>query len=543
MAKKKGISAKSKIVKDYASLAKKLDRPVQMKDLVDIGHTKDKVTYYFQNLARLEEVARNKYPEHFPDVAVESLIAPKRMQKMQGVLETKKRFVVTTAVMNCPVDQNFLASIKTYCRKNDAALLVLTVEDPAKRNQQKGLGFIDKALSKEHIIIRDTALNSNLYISSIKLSAKHIDPITGLGRIGQRNGSFIYASPKQRYQAIPVSNNKLPHVLMTTGAITKADYGSDRYLSLRTAYIATNDHVMGALIVEVEDNKIFHVRQIQADKKGTFIDLGTKYAPSFTSVEVPEAFVLGDWHSGETSPTAAKAWYEVATLLKPKRIVLHDLFNGMSINHHERNSLLLRSQRADHGQLDLRSEFKQVANDLNELSKYCETLVVTKSNHDEFLDRYLEEGIYVKDPMNKRIALELALAKLDGYDPLRYAVEMAGLEKSSKIRWLERDEDLKIARVQLAEHGDKGANGAKGSLRAIENAYGQAIVGHSHTPGILRGVWQVGTSSELRLNYTVGASSWAHASVLLYANGSRQMILSIEGKWRMEDKKEEESGN
>jgi hypothetical protein len=159
-------------------------------------------------------------------------------------------------------------------------------------------------------------------------------------------------------------------------------------------------------------------------------------------------------------------------------------------------------------------------------------IVIVKSNHDEFLERYLQEGQYVKDPQNHRLSLMLSLKMLDGEDPLRCGVEMHGL-KSSKIRWLRRDEDFKVARIQLGAHGDLGANGAKGSLRSTEAAYGNSVSGHTHSSEILRGAWQVGTSSYLKLLYNRGPSSWMHTSCLVYPNGSRQLINSINGRWRL----------
>ena len=104
-----------------------------------------------------------------------------------------------------------------------------------------------------------------------RLSAKQIDPITGLGRIGQRNGTFVYASPKQRLKSSPISNIKMPHFLMTTGAITIPDYTSANYMSNRTAYIAEYDHVMGGLIVEIGNSDEYHFRQFQCDN-GRMID-------------------------------------------------------------------------------------------------------------------------------------------------------------------------------------------------------------------------------------------------------------------------------
>jgi len=531
--KKKTSDKKKQILSDYARLAESLDRPVTMGDMIDAGHSKDSVAHHFRSLTRLDGLARDKFPGKFSDVSVKALLGPKALSRLQGAVVNYNRFVITTAVTGCDLQSDFYASIRTYCSTNNAILLILVQSDPAHNRKNGDLGFIDKRLVNEHIVVADTALNSNLYISTIKLSAKHIDPITGLGRIGQRNGSFIYASPKQRLKPVPVSNSKAPHFLMTTGAITKPNYTTDNYMSERTAYIAEHDHVVGALVVEIEDDEVYHFRQIQADERGNFIDLGKQYRPNCVMDEQPEAFIMGDWHSGEVDPSAAQAWYEVMAALKPKRLVIHDLFNGLSINHHEEDKNILKAQRANREELNLLKEMSSVASDLDEMADYVEQIVVVKSNHDEFLERYLQEGNYVKDPQNHRFALDLATAMMDGFDPLKHGVEIVGLANTNKVIWLKRDEDFKIARIQLGAHGDRGANGARGSLPAMEAAYGNSVTGHSHVPEILRGAWAVGTSIYLKLTYNVGPSSWFHSSILVYANGERQIINSIGGKWRL----------
>ena len=218
--------------------------------------------------------------------------------------------------------------------------------------------------------------------------------------------------------------------------------------------------------------------------------------------------------------------------LKPQILVLHDAFSGVSINHHEQHRNILKAQRSAAHELDIKSELETLATDLNDLSQLVDEVVVVKSNHDEFLERYLQDGQYVKDPQNHRLSLLLSLHLLDGGDPLKYGIETHGLT-SNKVRWLKRDEDFKIARIQLGAHGDVGANGARGSLRTMEAAYGNSVSGHSHSPEILRGAWQVGTSSYLKLSYNRGPSSWMHCSCLIYPNGSRQLINSIHGQWRM----------
>lgn len=530
-------SKKKKIIKRYASLYKKLRRPVHMSDLKEYGVTKDMIVHHFSSIKKLDEIAREQIPSCFFDVPVADLYSKKNIKQLLSSAKKAKRFVITTAVTGCMVDYNFYNSLKNFCVVNDAELLILVSSDPAHNfhTSNSDWGTIDKRLAEELIVISDVALNNNLFISTIKLSAKQIDPITGLYRIGQKNGSFIYASPKQRMKTAPVGQDKLPRILMTTGAITVPEYTSELYMSQRTAYIADNDHVMGALVIEIEDDRIFHFKQIQADKNGSFCFLDTLYSGDKTSKIRPEAFILGDWHSGQTDPGALKSWLEVIRELKPKKIVVHDLFNGLSINHHEDNKIILKAQRAERNELSLEEELRRVAIDLKLLASEVDEVVVVKSNHDMFLEKYLQFGKYVNDPQNHRISLVLAYAMLDGDDPLREGVTMMSSPDDDfldRISWLRIDEDFKIAGVHCGAHGDIGPNGAKGTLIKMEETYGNCVVGHSHTPQILRNAWQVGTSSLLRMGYNEGSSSWMHTSCLIYPNGQRTLINSINGKWR-----------
>lgn len=524
-----------RMLKIYAKIASKKKFHPSRQDLRVAGVSRDKYRHHFGTLEAYRDAAKKTFPAVFKNIIDEELFTPKRFSTLKKEAEKYQRFIVTTAVTGCPVHKGFLASIKTFCKRNNAMLLVLTASDPAAVAMQEGVGFIDPVLQDEYIVFDDLSLNEKIFISSIKLSAKHIDPITGLSRIGQRNGSFIYASPKQRLKMTPTSNTKLPHAMMTTGAITVSNYKTERYMSERTAYIADHDHVLGAIIVEIVDNKRYHYRQVQADKQGNFVDLGVLYKRDSVGALPPDSIVLGDWHSGETDESAKEAFVtarnSVVNVTKPKRIVIHDGFNGLSISHHEIKNKILRAQRALKNQLSLQDELTQYAKDLDLLAEHAEEVVIVKSNHDEFLDRYLAEGRYVEDPQNFMVALRLSQAMLNGENPLKHAVEWLGLKNKDKIVWLDRDEDFKVAGVELGAHGDKGANGSKGSLQAMEKAYSNSVSGHAHTPEILRGAYQVGTCSKLKLEYNKGPSSWLLTSCLVYPNGARQLINSIAGKW------------
>ena len=531
----------SEIIKAYADLASELGY-VSMNDLIDAGYSKDIITYYFRNLKRLNMAAREEYPESFYDTYIDDLITKENEERLKDVLSEYDRFIITTAVTGCQVDVDLLASMKSYCDDMGAHILVLVASDPAHNKFAPGAdyGTIDRALAEDPditIVTNDVALNSNLMISTIKLSAKQMDPAASMLRMAQDKGSMIFASPKQRLKPAPVSNEKMPHFLMTTGAITHSDYTSNNYMSSRTAVIADHDHVMGGLIVEVKDDEHYHYRQIQRGQNGSIIDLCWQYNPDGSFEEQEAWLIMGDLHSGSTDPQALAACKQMTEELWVNKLVIHDGFDGASINHHERNNVINRAIRAKEGNHDLFKELTWYAASLDIMANWCgiDEIVVVKSNHDEFLARYLEAGYYVKDPQNHEVALDLAKAMIKGKDPLQFGIEhkdIGGLHNKKKVRWLERDEDFKRGGVQLGAHGDKGNNGARGSLRAMEQAYGQSVSGHSHSAEILRGAFQVGTTSKLKLGYNKGGSSWSHTSCLIYPDGRRQLINIIDGVWR-----------
>lgn len=528
----KSVSAQAlKIINAYIKLANRLGFHPSRSDLINIGISLDTIRWHFGNFSALKELVVKNYSKSLTSVIDPEFFKNEKLAAIKKDIQTHKKFVITTAVTGCSVDKNFYKSIKNYCNKNKAKLLILLSSDPGSKINVA----IDPVIRNEHIVFSDVSLNSNFFISTIKLTAKQIDPVTSLSRIGQRSGSFVYASPKQRLLTAPTSNEKMPHVLMTTGAITKSEYLPRKYMNARTSYIAHHDHVMGAIVVEIENDNIYHYRQVQSNSKGEFVDLGLCYSESRVTKMSPEAFVLGDSHVTETDESAEKAWEEVFEDTECKDVILHDMFSGVSINHHEEHNKINRARLAMENKLSLMDELKEVGKFIDKWTSKARRVIIVDSNHHDFLSKhYLQKGKYIEDPQNHYLGCLLAVAMLEGKNPLQYAMEkIVKIKNPEKVLWLKRDQDYKIAGIELGCHGDKGSNGSRGSLRAMENAYGNSVSGHAHTPMILRGAWQVGTSSHLKLDYNQGPSSWLHTSCLVYKNGSRQLINSIRGQWRI----------
>ena len=522
----------------FVELYKKIPNSTDLKNL---GLSKDKIKYHMGNMNNLHVYMNENYKNDINNhIVTEDFIFNKEHRKNTlKHISSYNRFFITTYVNEKKVNVNFYNAIKNYCEKNNAKLLIIPCADVASTRVVNEWNF-DPILKNESFVFADTKLNDNVYINTIKLSAKQINPITGLARIGQRNGSYIYASPKQFLEYVVSSSkkDKIPHAVMTTGAITVSDYESDKYMSDRTAHIADYDHIIGGIIVEIEDDRYFHFRQVQADKLGSFIDLSKCYYPDGNVEDVDSTLVLGDWHSGQTDKNVIDILPTMLEELNVTDIFVHDFFDGTSVNHHIQNIPLKLVNRVMKNETSLAKELYNCAKDLEWFTDiFNGNIHIIKGNHDEFLSRYLENGTYVKDPENHYLSLTLAKAYLDGLNPLKFGVDnitkfFKDFEKD-RIFWYERDAEYKITSVELAQHGDLGLNGSRGSLQGAERAYGDCVIAHAHTPAILRGVYRVGTSTKLKLDYNRGPSSWVHAHCLVYENGTRQLVNIINKDYKL----------
>lgn len=529
---------KRAILRIYTRLVKRKRMFPTRTDLLEEGITRDMMRHHYGNMKKLREAAKLAYPAAFKGVLdVADFTSPKYRKRIKKLISSNKRFLITTLVNGQKVDRSFLKSMLNYCKRNKAKLILLPSHDPAHNLDNEIEWHVDDQIVAEDlpIIFDDLALNSNIHLSGIRITAKQINPTTGLARLSQGKGGFVFASPKQSLEFVANSNTKLPHPMMSTGACTIPNYKTTLGNSLRTAYLAEHDHTIGGIVVEVENDDIYHFRQVQADEKGRFIDLGTMYTSTGTKKVKPK-FIMGDYHAGEHDETAVKAWTEVINELKVDEVIFHDLFNGSSINHWEDRNIIIKARKAKKNQLSLEEELKITAVELDRILglKSVKRGVIVKSNHDEFLERWLQEGKFKTDPHNFQLGCKLADKYVDGMEPLKEGLDLVGgVKNAKKLLWLDRDQDYKIAGIECGAHGDKGPNGSRGSIKNIEKAYGKCIIGHSHTPGILRGIYQVGTTTHLQLSYNIGPSSWVHCSCLLYPNGQRQLINSINGKWRL----------
>lgn len=533
------------IIQTYLDILSNNKRFPVYADFIPYGVTAGVISSMFGGIAKLQEYVVKNHEEHVRENFTTLDAIVNSIKSENGLEYIGKRYVVTTAVANFKAHSGFISALKNYSDKRDAQLMILPCESITNSFENKSAVF-DMAFGElaANFITSDTKLNENLFLCSIQVSAKQIKATTGLARLGKRGGSYIFASPKQFLDYRPSGSNRgNNYSIMTTGSCTTGDYfANNLFVSKRLSYIADNDHMLGAIVVEIEDDKHFHFRQIQASEDGSFIDLGVKYNPDGSTENVKMNIILGDLHGIQVDEDAINSFVDDFKDFDIENVFIHDLFDGNSVSHHI-GTIVERHDRASSNNHILEKELSDTFNVLKDLDDSLQPegkIYVVKSNHDEFLTRYLKEGRYVNDPQNHYLSLKIAIDMLDGMDVIQSGFvnalaydSDACLFLSEKVEFLERDVSVIIGGVELAAHGDLGVNGARPSLNGLEEVYGNCVIGHNHTAAIQRGVFRVGTMSKLDMGYNRGPSSWTHTNCILYENGQRQLVNFVNGKYYM----------
>lgn len=438
-------------------------------------------------------------------------------------------------------------AVKNYLNRRQGQLVILPMRAHVRALKCQPQHY--DPLLKPHMASFATEYTFNAHLKAIEaqINPQQINPLTGLKRFKAKPGQFfadldpsgelqgqvkrfktslLIAHAKQNMEVVPTGNSTHPRIIHSTGAITKP-----AYLRNRIGMIADQDHILGGLIIEIDDD-IFHVRQVRMDPRdGSFVDCGVRYfADGRAEPERAEAFKMGDIHPGFEDPVALNAWYEIWDAIKPKRIFLEDFFDGCSITHHLENKKLTQQQLPEHFK-SLEAELANARRVLAEVRSHAPSdaqFFLTASNHPEHVDRWLDEGRYVKDKVNYAIGHRMVVAALDGKVPLQEF-----LDPGKSMTWLDQNEDMFVEGVQMNSHGHLGVNGSKGGKAGQEMTYGDAATAHTHTPGIHHDLFTAGHSTTPRHGYNNGPTTWILGSIAIYRRGQKQLHMVIRGKWRL----------
>lgn len=428
-----------------------------------------------------------------------------------------KKYIVTSYIPNADLCYDFIYALQKCAQIEGADLLVGQckanylgdLNDPYELVLQEELG--------SHLVTKFTKLNDKLAIHDFHESVNVIDPLAGIESDVADRGCLIIPFPRHRFKTVPrmLRESGAPRAAWCTGSISHPYYKNTKSGSRMSRY-----HVYGALMVEIIDNNHFNVRQLTWDGKG-FYDLDRYYTKEgFTSGHIAAAISMGDDHAVFQDPYVMSETYKLIEALNPKYLFRHDTFDACSVTHHLDGKKLSKALV----NLSLEEEARITSRSLKHIEfKYPEVnQVMVASNHPEHLDRYLDEGRYRDDTTNHVLALELAWQKAQGKNVVEYLLNK--YQPLSKTQFLARKQSFKVLGIEMGDHGDEGANGARGSTKEKGIVYsGKSVTGHTHSPEIgVYGNYVNGTSTFLSLGYTKdsGSSSWLNTHTIVYPNGS-----------------------
>lgn len=456
------------------------------------------------------------------------------------------RYVITAAVNNTPVHPAFFASLRAYCVANKARLIVVPLQykNPTSRAEEtKEDNKIWYAMEVIPYLYRGRAQLADTLslVADVSTQPTASRSLSGLATFGGKSSrdSVIFAHPRISMQTVATQAGKLAKWATTTGACTLAEY-SDSTAGAKGEF----HHSFAALSVEVDGDR-FHLRHLKAHKStGAFCDLDKRYdGDEITQVEA-KVLVCGDLHAVRADPCALEATFfapgSMVDVLKPAHIVLHDVLDFQSASHH--NNWITKFKLFHEGKSSVSGELVATCALLSRIIDAAPEFTqfyIVDSNHNRHFNRWLGGTTGGDDQQNAltffetKVAWMKAVLAKQRFDPFEWwATKLLSPEKRARVTFLDANTSLTFDDVEYGIHGDRGANGSRGSREGFTKVGTKMVVGHAHSPGEEDGVIQVGTLSDLQLDYNDGFSGWLHTNCVAYDGGKRVSLTSVNGVWR-----------
>ncbi|MCK5776207.1 MAG: hypothetical protein KAH25_08525, partial [Bacteroidales bacterium] len=438
----------------------------------------------------------------------------------------KKIFLITWAQNNTPVHTEFLKNLIAYKDYLDGELHVIAgryknptsvFNDEDETWAKQVLPFLD---ANKHDIHEYMSV-----MSDVKIQPTAVNPLTGLAGLSGIN-SCVFGSPKMQLEVIPALEGHRPKIMATTGACTLKNY-TDSKAGKKGEF----HHTLGFVIVEIDGSETF-IRQVTATDTGSFTDLSFNCTNGKITKDMEiEALIMGDIHLGETDYNVMAATIDILDKFNPEHLVLHDLFDGHSISHHDSKDPIKQYHKEMAGTNVLKTEINEMLRWVGDMKELVPKLVVVRSNHDDFVDRWIINADWKSNIKNAMEYMEYTKPLLANEAPQGIIPWILNQEHPEVIT-LGRDSSYLILDWECGQHADIGANGARGSVNTFRKLNTKMIGGHSHQPVRKDGYMSVGTSTELRVGYNMGPSSWMNAHIMIHKDAKAQhIIFGPDGKY------------
>lgn len=454
-----------------------------------------------------------------------------RQGKLRKYDPERKYYIITWAQNATPVHLSFWKNILAYAEHLNANIGVVQgrYQNPTSlwTKNMEGDEWWDEPLKDYTDGARHDIHEYLSVLSDVKISPTAVNPLTGFEGISGDKSS-IFGHPRVHLRSLPVPEGHAKKLLLTTGACTIKNY-----TDTKAGKKAEFHHTYGFAIVEIKDDYTFYVRQVTAkDEDGSFTDLCYNVKDQkVTEVDSCAVFVMGDLHNAQLDVDVFDQTMDLFNNhITPRRVVMHDVFDGQSVNHHEAKDPIKAFKRYETGQdivsIEIDNLYKLIED--NNLLQF--NPIVVRSNHDIWLDRWIVDKDWKSDVRNAKEYMEFSLALLNGEAEKGILPYLLERRYQDGITCLNLDEGYKILGWELGHHGHLGTHGSKGNINQFRKLNTKVIVGDYHQPARKDGALGVGTYSKLRMGYNTGPSAWMHAGVMVHNDGKAQHIIFMEDK-------------
>lgn len=455
-------------------------------------------------------------------------------------VKKSKYYLVTWAQAETPIHKQFWKNMKAFADHIGAEIIVSTgrYRNPSSLEKSKEIkdkergGFIWAKEVQPYLYASRTDLNEMLTVlCDVKIQPTNMYPINGInGFTGMKTS--IVPHPKVQLKSLPVLKDYPQKLVLSTGACTVENY-TDTRIGKKGEF----EHELGFVICEIVNNKQFFVRQVQADDSGRFYDLNycVNYGEVYNSFKMKEDFgypfiVWGDLHLNVHDPKAVELAESLTKSLNVENVILHDLFDGNSVNPHSEKDPFRMLEKEETGEDNLQREIDEMIEWLEEAAYRMDFsfIHVIASNHNDFLDRFLKNTDWRKS-RNKKLYLELSYLKASGLAPkgiVNMLIDSRFGNEDLYIKTHGYGDSLRICGWELGLHYDKGANGSRGSIGQFKDLSTKTIGGHGHSAQRFGGAIMTPTLTKLQLDYNSDSlSSWVQGVTLGYPNGKASQII------------------
>ncbi len=458
-----------------------------------------------------------------------------------------KRYILTSAQNSTYVHDGFWKNLLALAEFHDAEILIgtytydqnsygkLSVKRGTKKTTES---WYDPKIEPYFCDRRKQLAKGLVWCGEYNALPTAVNPLAGLESYSGRK-SAIFPHAKMVMRSIATMQGAGTKLNFTTGTVTQKNY-----IQKRAGTIAEHHHIYGALLVEVNSNGNWWVRQLNADSEtGDFqdLDIVVKNGKVTTGNRV-EAITWGDLHATIADENVVDVSLDMLDTLKPKYQFLHDVLEGSSISHHIQNNPHAKYYNYLRGLSSVQTEMVRTAELIDEYDRPNTQMIVVDSNHDDpWIQRWLREKDYRNDPANAVFFLK---AQEYLYDQIRsgkmprdvnmtsWCLKKCGLKSNPKF--LVSDESFLICqdRIECGMHGNYGPGGRFGSPENLSKMGRRCNTAHTHSAGIYDGLYVAGTSTNLRWDYNRGPSAWSNSHIVTYPNGKRTIITIYAGAWR-----------